>query len=211
MQQLLNLCAIASCFGDGEARRKIRIYPDIEPSFSSGRNSVPSLGTIARLAPKVITAATTTSFGLLSAPRRIGSYFRVAVRMMKFSWCGRFLRSSNQQSNGTNVSENISEPTNADVTVHAIGAKMRPSCRLQREDRNVGDDNNKHRKERRPADFGGALSIKSRTLARTVECSCSDNFRKMFSTTMTAPSTMIPKSIAPSESRLAGMPRQVSR
>ena len=29
----------------------------------------------------------------------------------------------------------------------------------------------------------------------------------MFSTTMTAPSTMMPKSMAPSESRLAGMPR----
>jgi len=33
--------------------------------------------------------------------------------------------------------------------------------------------------------------------------------RKTFSTTMTAPSTMMPKSIAPRESKLAGMPRQV--
>ena len=31
----------------------------------------------------------------------------------------------------------------------------------------------------------------------------------MFSRTMTAPSTMMPKSIAPSDSRLAGMPIQV--
>src|SRR2546428_631426 len=33
-------------------------------------------------------------------------------------------------------------------------------------------------------------------------------WRRMFSVMMTAPSTMIPKSMAPSESRLAGMPRR---
>ena len=34
--------------------------------------------------------------------------------------------------------------------------------------------------------------------------------RKIFSTTITAPSTMMPKSIAPSDRRLAGMPRSLS-
>src|SRR5882724_9723590 len=44
-----------------------------------------------------------------------------------------------------------------------------------------------------------------------VRGSCdSESLRKTFSTTITAPSTMMPKSIAPRESRFAGIPRQVS-
>lgn len=38
----------------------------------------------------------------------------------------------------------------------------------------------------------------------------SDSLRNTFSTTITAPSTMMPKSIAPRDNRLAGMPTQVS-
>ncbi|MNN19333.1 hypothetical protein D3C81_1325720 [compost metagenome] len=50
-----------------------------------------------------------------------------------------------------------------------------------------------------------------RALLSLICCSLSSPSRlKIFSTTITAPSTMIPKSIAPNDSRLAGMPTQVS-
>ena len=45
--------------------------------------------------------------------------------------------------------------------------------------------------------------------ARVMLLPCSASRRKTFSTTITAPSTMMPKSIAPSDSRLAGMPMNV--
>ena len=129
--------------------------------------------------------------------------------MTAFSSWGRFFRNRNQQSNGTSVSEKSSEPTSAEVTVHAIGAKIRPSWRcnvkigmcatmMMSMEKNVG----------RPTS-AAAFRTRSRTLLRSVEWSCSESFRKMFSITITAPSTMMPKSIAPRESRLAGMPRHV--
>ena len=80
---------------------------------------------------------------------------------------------------------------------------------LQREDRQVRGDDDQHREQRRPADLrrsprGSRLrrAVSRRALPR----GC-DRCRKMFSRTITAPSTMMPKSIAPSDSRLAGMPR----
>jgi len=108
------------------------------------------------------------------------------------------------------VSENSSDPTSAAVIVYAIGAKIRPSWRCSVKigmfarmmisiENSVG----------RPT-----WIVASRIVAQRVSVSCgprsSDSRRKMFSTTMTAPSTMIPKSIAPSDSRFAGMPRMVS-
>ena len=54
-----------------------------------------------------------------------------------------------------------------------------------------------------------ASRIASRRDDRSRRMACPDKRRNTFSTTMTAPSTMIPKSIAPSERRLAGIPRSV--
>ncbi len=45
----------------------------IEPSFSSGRNSVPSRGTSARLAASASTAAASTAFGRARAQARAGA------------------------------------------------------------------------------------------------------------------------------------------
>ena len=99
----------------------------IEPSFNSGRNSVPSFGSTARLAASAPTATPMTSLRCLSAQCSEGSYSRFRNRTSAFSSWGRLFGNSLRQSNGTNVSDRISEPTSADVTVHAIGAKMRPS------------------------------------------------------------------------------------
>ena len=76
---------------------------------------------------------------------------------------------------------------------------------LQREDRDVRGDDDEHREEGGPAHFDRRL-LDGRRAGRFGRCPAfnSPSWRKMFSTTMTAPSTMMPKSIAPSESRLAG-------
>jgi len=47
----------------------------------------------------------------------------------------------------------------------------------------------------------------SRTTRRPVGLCC-ERWRRMFSVMMTAPSTMMPKSMAPRDRRLAGMPRR---
>ncbi|MNS90619.1 hypothetical protein D3C72_1246760 [compost metagenome] len=62
----------------------------------------------------------------------------------------------------------------------------------------------------RPTSVVASRMALSRALLSWICCSFSSPSRlKMFSTTITAPSTMMPKSIAPSDSRLAGMPTQV--
>ena len=55
-----------------------------------------------------------------------------------------------------------------------------------------------------------AASIRPFTLTGSLACFSSAILRNTFSTTITAPSTMIPKSIAPSDSRFAGIPLMVS-
>ena len=119
-------------------------------------------------------------------------------------------RSRNKHSSGTSVSENSSEPISAETIVYAIGAKMRPSWRCSVKigmcammmisiEKNVG----------RPTSDGG---FEDRSLHRHASRgrarSCQVRGRHS-RRTMTAPSTMMPKSIAPSDSRFAGMPRIV--
>src|SRR6266852_5135603 len=99
----------------------------IEPSFSSGRNSVPSLGTHARLAARATSAVARTFFLLPIAQASAGSYTPLQACTSAFSLSGRFLRNSQTQSKGTSVSERISEPIRAEVTDQAMGAKIRPS------------------------------------------------------------------------------------
>ncbi len=115
-----------------------------------------------------------------------------------------------KHSSGTSVSENSSDPTSADDTVYAIGAKIRPSCRcsvkigmcatmMMSIENSVG----------RPT-WTVASRIVWRADSRssfTPPLARSANALTTFSTTMTAPSTMMPKSMAPSDSRFAGMPR----
>ncbi len=55
-----------------------------------------------------------------------------------------------------------------------------------------------------------ASSMIFNRVRKSTSSRCSANLRNTFSTTITAPSTMMPKSIAPSDSRLAGIPIQVS-
>src|SRR6266852_296963 len=64
----------------------------IEPSFSSGRNSVPSLGTTARLAASATRAVPKTVFLFHMAQASTGSYIRLQARTSAFSPSGRFLR-----------------------------------------------------------------------------------------------------------------------
>ena len=74
---------------------------------------------------------------------------------------------------------------------------------LEREERQVRRDDDHRREEHRARD------LRSRPRARRASVSASSGFssrfRRMFSSTTIAPSTMMPKSIAPSDSRFAGM------
>ena len=99
------------------------------PSFNSGRNSVPSFGTSSSAAISAAAALPTTSSGRRSARVRTPRYRRVRLSTSRLRSCATPRPSRNRHSNGTSVREKISEPTSADVTVYAIGAKIRPSCR----------------------------------------------------------------------------------
>ncbi len=131
---------------------------------------------------------------------------------MKLSSSGRFFFSIIEQSSGTSVSERTSAPTKAETTEYAIGAKMRPSWRCRVKigmcaammisiEKSVG----------RPTSTAACRIACLRVWSSSVRWARVSSVRRRntFSTTITAPSTMMPKSIAPSESRLAGMPIQV--
>ncbi len=104
------------------------------------------------------------------------------------------------------MSEKISEPISAEVTDSAIGWKIRPSWRCSAKigmcaammisiENSVG----------RPTSVT-ALTITERRSCGSMVSFFSARRCMMFSITITAPSTMMPKSMAPSDSRLAGTP-----
>ena len=63
----------SSCASDTETLVGRKTFTQIAPSLSSGRNSVPSRGTRARLAAKATTAETITVRGLRSAQASAGA------------------------------------------------------------------------------------------------------------------------------------------
>ena len=176
----------------------------IEPSFSSGRNSVPRKG-ISDSAPVIASRPeTSTTHVCASAHLSAGSYQRWKRRIRKFSSCGMFLVSSTLLNRGTSVNDAISATISAETTEYAIGAKILPSCRcmvkigrcatmMMTMENPVG----------RPTSVTASRMTRTRVLTSLI--SAAPRRRKMFSMTITAPSTMMPKSIAPSDSRLAGI------
>ena len=66
----------------------------IEPSFSSGRNSLPSLGTSARLPASIATATVTTTHRWRKAASSNGRYSQEARRITELSRSCTLLRSS---------------------------------------------------------------------------------------------------------------------
>ena len=91
------------------------------PSFSSGRNSDPRRDATPNASAKTVSAMITTVRRFCIAHDSTGAYSRLAVDTTRLSPCGNFLRSSQKANSGTSVSEKISEPTNAVVTLRAIG------------------------------------------------------------------------------------------
>jgi hypothetical protein len=80
---------------------------------------------------------------------------------------------------------------------------------LQREDRQIGGDDDGDGVKHRPLDLMASLADDLRGGFRGARCPVVAaawlRWRMMFSTITTAPSTTIPKSSAPSERRFAGM------
>ena len=99
------------------------------PSLSSGRNSVPNAGTSRRLPASAATAAPRTILRRSRANRSAGRYARLHKRTMTLSPPSAWFRRRKNERRGTSVRENSSDPTSAETTVYAIGAKIRPSWR----------------------------------------------------------------------------------
>ncbi len=95
-----------------------------------------------------------------------------------------------------------------------IGERERPEDaaldRLQREHRHQRRDDDQHRVERRPRHVHRRAHHEPQHASRVSGRSCRSACIT-FSTSTTAPSTRMPKSIAPIEIRLAGSPRRTGR
>ena len=184
----------------------------IEPSLSSGRNSLPSCVAQAPGSP----ASTATAHGdtvrrRASAPAAAARYTRLQHADQRvFLASARFCPAATeaQQRHQRQREQQRADQRRDDRVRHRReDAAFVP---LQGEDRNVRDDDDQHREQRRPADLHRRVEDRRAPQARCrSRRAASDSCRKMFSTTITAPSTMMPKSIAPSDSRFAGMPRIV--
>ena len=115
-------------------------------------------------------------------------------------------RKKRPQSTGISVSVSSSDPTTANEMVTAIGRNSLPSIRW------------KVRIGTYTVMMMSTANVSGRATSTAACCTsrgtlrpcglCWLRCRTMFSVMMTAPSTMIPKSIAPNESRLAGIPRR---
>ena len=104
-------------------------FTHVVPSFSSGRNSLPSRPPATKLKMNAATATESTRCGCVIALRSSGSYLDFSHSTRRLSPWSMCPLSRRAQSSGTSVSERTSEPTSAEVTVQAIGEKMRPSWR----------------------------------------------------------------------------------
>ena len=107
-------------------------------------------------------------------------------------------------STGATSIEKSKAPSRANATVQAMGLNKPPFDALQRENRQVRSDDDGDGIEHRPlhldAPHHGCAPI-----GRFDPRSWWPRWRTMFSTITTAPSTTIPKSSAPSDSRFAGI------
>ena len=111
-------------------------------------------------------------------------------------------RMNQAHSTGSRVSVTISEPTSANTMVSAIGLNRSPGRPGQDIDRQKADHDHRHGIEERPVHFRRRILDD----LDNIEAACPGAaaiWRKIFSTMNTAPSTRMPKSTAPMESRLA--------
>ena len=99
--------------------------------------------------------------------------------------------------------EKTSAPSSAKRHRPRHGLEEPALHRLQREDRQIRSDDDAARKEDRPLHFVRRVANLLRRVC-AVSSLCA-RWRTMFSIITTEPSTTMPKSSAPSESRLAGM------
>ena len=111
----------------------------------------------------------------------------------------------NEASTGVAVSDSSSEPVSAKMTVSAIGRNIFPSTPCKRQDRQVDDRDDRHAEDDRPPD------LQRRARGRRRACvafgpACASRLTQ-FSITITALSTIRPKSMAPRLIRLPAMPK----
>ena len=131
----------------------------IAPSFSSGRNSVPSCGASAEAAAEQRRTATSDhDRGRCSAAPQHRLDRALAQRApARFSSCGTLLL---QQAEAEQRHQRQREQQRADQRRHdGVGHRREDASlvALQREDRHVRDDDDQHREQRRPPDFDGRV------------------------------------------------------
>ncbi len=145
------------------------------------------------------------------AKRIVGSNARCAQVTSGDSRIGLGLLSAAMHNTGTSVNVTSKAPTSALTTVLASGEKIRPSTRCSEKIGKyaammMSSENSVGR-----ATSEAALNTRSAsgTSGSEMPCSCvGESLWNECSTRITAPSTMMPKSTAPIESRFADMPRE---
>jgi len=180
------------------------------PSFSAGKNSEPRRGSSMPAAASAPHATMSTAPTLFIAKRSDGSKARWAQMSNGESRIGFGLRSANKHSTGTSVNVMSSAPMSALTTVFASGEKIRPSTRCSEKIGRYAAMMMSSEKS-----VGRATSLAALNTVNANAPSCSpcpapcrcDSLWNRCSTRITAPSTMMPKSTAPIDSRLADMPR----
>ena len=120
--------------------------------------------------------------------------------MKQFSFSETVPVTSSATAAGTKVTERIAAPSSASSTVSAIGVNIFPSTPVEREDRQVDDRDDQRAEQARPDHLAGAVEDRLEALAAAsaggpCRCCSSASRRRQFSTMITAPSTMMPKSM----------------
>ena len=134
---------------------------------------------------------------------------RRATCTIRDSCCERLFGRRSWPAPAPAVSARMVPATSAKVSVSAIGPEDPPFDALQREERNEGGQQDRLREEDRAAHLRRRLDdrVAHATCALAVLFAACASTSSM---TTTAESTMMPKSMAPIEIRLAGMPRRSS-
>ena len=147
--------------------------------------------------------------GIGSRRRAAAGTTRLAPRMNKFSCLGD--PAGHEDRDGGRHEghrEDALRRSSAISTVSAIGVNILPSTPVKREDRQVDDRDDQRAEQARLDHFAGSCDDRlagapQRQAGRPSRRCRSASRRRQFSTMMTAPSTMMPKSIAPRLIRLA--------
>ena len=168
-------------------------------SSSVGRNSVPRNVALYSVSNSAVMAVAKTAIGRAMSLRSNGLYQR-RIAAIKAGECGcSVLPKTNDVVAGTNVRLRTIDAIRAKPIVKAIGLKMMPSTPPMK---NSGE----YATMMMPVEkiIARCTSLVALMIASSSFSAPSSRCRMMFSITITAASTITPKSIAPSEIRLAG-------